>query len=132
MEAPTWKKYTPLLVGLGLAAAVWAIYGPVLHFPFVDYDDQSYVYENSALQGGSSGQFVRWALLETHAANWHPLTWFSHKLDWLLFGSWAGGHHGTSILIHIANAILFFWLLRLSTGRWKRAPSRLFFSPFIL
>jgi len=32
----------------------------------------------------------------------------SHMLDWNLFGDNAGGHHWTSVIIHILNAVLLF------------------------
>jgi tetratricopeptide (TPR) repeat protein len=55
-------------------------------------------------------------------ANWHPLTWLSHMLDWQLFGSWAGGHHLTSALLHTAGTVLLFWLLKRMTGApWPSA-----------
>ena len=50
-------------------------------------------------------------------ANWHPLTWISHMLDWQMYGSWAGGHHLTSVLLHAATAILLFLAFRRMTGR---------------
>ncbi len=43
-------------------------------------------------------------------------------LDCQLFGLWAGGHLVVNTLIHIANVLLVFQLLRLTTGaRWRSA-----------
>ncbi|HLX84740.1 MAG TPA: tetratricopeptide repeat protein [Terriglobales bacterium] len=54
------------------------------------------------------------------AANWHPLTWMSHALDCQLFGLNAAAHHADSVLIHTANAVLLFLLLRWLTGlEWQ-------------
>ncbi len=47
-----------------------------------------------------------------HAANWHPLTWISHEVDASLFGVNPAGHHATSVLLHIASALLLYGLLR--------------------
>jgi len=62
------------------------------------------------------------ALTTGHAGNWHPLTWLSHMLDCQLFGVNAGGHHLTSLLLHLANTLLLFGVLRRLTGAlWRSA-----------
>jgi tetratricopeptide (TPR) repeat protein len=46
----------------------------------------------------------------------------SHTLDWHLFGGKAGGHHCTSLIIHIFNTVLLFLLLNQLTGAiWRSA-----------
>jgi Tfp pilus assembly protein PilF len=47
---------------------------------------------------------------------WHPLTWLSHMLDFQLYGMNAGGHHMTSLLFHITNTLLLFFIFRRMTG----------------
>lgn len=100
---------------------ILVIYWPVQHFPFIDYDDNIYVYENVAMQQPDLTAFLKWALMDVHAGHWHPLTWLSHRFDWGLFGSMAGGHHWTNVLLHIANALFLFWLLHLATGEMERS-----------
>ena len=100
-----------------LAAATLAIYNPVNRHPFVNYDDDRYVTENPHVRAGMSWETVRWAFTSTEQANWHPLTWLSHALDCQLFHLNAGGHHLTSLLIHVANAVLLFLILAYGTGR---------------
>jgi hypothetical protein len=51
------------------------------------------------------------------AANWHPLTWLSHALDYQLFALNPAGHHFDSVLIHALNAVLLFLLLGWATKR---------------
>ena len=51
------------------------------------------------------------------AANWHPLTWLSHALDYQLFALNPAGHHLDSVLIHALNAVLLFLLLVWGTKR---------------
>ena len=53
----------------------------------------------------------------TDAANWHPLTWLSHALDYQLFALNPAGHHLDSVLIHALNAVLLFLLLVWVTKR---------------
>jgi tetratricopeptide (TPR) repeat protein len=111
-----------LLGCLFLAAATLAAFWPVIHYDFINCDDQAYVYENPALQAGLSWQGVAWAFTTGYAGNWHPLTWLSHILDVKWFGLNAGWHHLTSLLLHIANTLLLFVVLRRMTGAlWRSA-----------
>jgi hypothetical protein len=93
-----------------------ALYYPVKSHPFVNYDDDVYVTENLQVQSGLSWDTVRWAFTTSDAGNWHPLTWLSHALDCELYDLNPGGHHQTSLLLHIANALLLFWVLQGATG----------------
>ncbi len=105
------------ICSLLLIAFTLAIYNPVTHFSFINYDDPRYVYENVHLRGGLSWATVRWALTSLSEANWHPLTWISHALDIQLFGLNPAGHHFTSILLHAINGVLLFLLLSRATRR---------------
>lgn len=87
-----------------------------MRFEFLNYDDDIYVSMNAFVQRGVTVESVRWAFTTAHAANWHPLTWISHMLDWDLYGAWAGGHHATSVLLHAANAMLLLLVLERMTG----------------
>jgi hypothetical protein len=101
---------------LFLAGLTLAVYGRVAGYPFVDLDDQVYVFGNPNVSGGLSAGGVAWAFTTFWGANWHPLAWLSHMLDVSLFGMRAGGHHVVSVLIHASNAALLFALLRRTTG----------------
>jgi len=100
-----------------LAMITLALYNPVNRHPFVNYDDDLYVTANPHVRAGLSWSSFKWALTSTEHANWHPLTWMSHELDWSLYRSNPAGHHFTSILLHGLNAILLFLLLAGATGR---------------
>src|SRR5438132_1315469 len=57
-----------------------------------------------------------------HASNWHPVTWLSHMMDCQLFDLHPAGHHLTSVLLHAANSVLLFIVLRRMTGsQWRSA-----------
>jgi protein O-mannosyl-transferase len=99
-----------------LAAATFTVYFRALTNPFVNYDDQGYVVENSRVQQGLTLATLRWALTSTDATNWHPLTWLSHAADCQIFGLNPKGHHLTSVLLHICNVVLIFLLLARVTG----------------
>jgi Flp pilus assembly protein TadD len=112
----------PLWISIGLIALNIAIYAPVAHHDFVNFDDDDYVTNNDVVGRGLTWNGISWALTTAHASNWHPLTWISHMLDVQLYGMNAGGHHVTSLLLHIASSILLFALLYRMTGAvWRSA-----------
>jgi Tfp pilus assembly protein PilF len=59
---------------------------------------------------------VAWAFKTSTFGNWLPLAWLTHLLDYQLYGMGAGGHHFTSLLIHVINTVLLFFLLKKLTG----------------
>ncbi len=101
---------------LFLLVATVALYLPVHHHPFVNYDDDEYVTDNVHVKAGLTGETVTWAFTTYDAANWHPLTWLSHALDYQLFQLDPAGHHNTNLLLHAVNVGLLFWVLWQATG----------------
>jgi tetratricopeptide (TPR) repeat protein len=112
----------PLLLGAALALLTLAAYLPALHNGFVNLDDGFYVTGNPQVQKGITRASAAWALTANVANNWHPLTLLSHQLDCQLFGLDPAGHHATSLLLHLANTLLLFAVLRGMTGAlWRSA-----------
>ena len=105
-----------LVLGLLLVLATLALYNPVTHHPFVNYDDDRYVTDNAHVRAGLHWDTVRWAFTTYDEANWHPLTWLSHAMDCQLFGLNPAGHHYMNVLLHAVNVVLVFWLLWQATG----------------
>ncbi len=105
-----------MLISILLVAATVAVYGQVIGFRFVNLDDNHYVRTTPPFSRGSPCKGILWAFTTLHADFWHPLTWLSHMLDVELYGGWAGGHHLTSLLLHLANTVLLFLVLAAMTG----------------
>jgi protein O-mannosyl-transferase len=125
----TQSKRQTWLVCLGLALVVLAVYIPLLHSEFVDFDDGDYVTSNDMVQHGVSWAGIVWAFSTVHASIWHPLTWISYQVDSQLHGMNPGGYHLTNVLLHLANSILLFLLLRRMTGElWLSALTAGFFA----
>jgi protein O-mannosyl-transferase len=105
------------LAGLSLLLAVLTLilYSPISGHPFVNYDDGPYITDNSHIQNGLNWETIRWAATAVYAANWHPLTWVAHGVNFDLFGRDAGGHHVTSMLLNAAITVLLFLLLAAAT-----------------
>lgn len=109
-------------LALALACVTLAVYWPVTGHDFINFDDPDYVTLNPVVQAGLTWRGVVWAFTQSHAANWHPLTWLSHMLDCQLFGLDAGKHHLMAALFHTANTVLVLLVLRALTGAlWRSA-----------
>ena len=102
------NRWTPATLAGLLTLLTLAAFWPVLRNDFTNYDDHTYVSANRHVQRGLSVEAVRWAFTTTRAANWHPLTWLSHTLDWNLYGAQPRGHHLTSLLLHVAKSCSSF------------------------
>src|ERR1044071_2166129 len=63
-----------ILISLALGFLALGLYQPVLHYPFINYDDPEYVSQNPVVQKGLSVAGLRWAFQGAHSGNWHPLT----------------------------------------------------------
>ncbi len=116
------KKLYVISICVVLVLAIIIAYEPVRLNGFVTYDDNAYVTENTNVYNGITYKSVIWAFTKIYKINWHPLTWLSHMLDCEIYGLEPLGHHITNLLIHIANSLLLFLLLRRMTGAvWKSA-----------
>jgi Tfp pilus assembly protein PilF len=119
----------PLAICLLLALAILAIYSPVRNYGFVNYDDPAYFSANLHVLGGLSWANIQWAFTTNEQANWHPLTWLSLMLDAQLFGKGATAPHVVTVLLHLANSILVFFLVRCWTATlWRSAAVAMLFA----
>ncbi len=109
------ERRTPVLC-LVLLLATLAFYNPVVRNGFVNFDDTVYITTNTHVRDGLTWQTVQWAFTTLDCANWHPLTWISHALDYQIFKTNPSGHHYVNVLLHAGNAILLFLLLQSATG----------------
>ncbi len=110
-----------LVLGLLLVVVTLALYNPVSHNGFVNFDDDRYVTENPQVRAGLQWSTISWAFGTLEQANWHPLTWLSHALDCQIFHVNPIGHHYTSVLLHAINVLLLFLILQWFTGYTARS-----------
>ncbi|MGB7581818.1 MAG: tetratricopeptide repeat protein [Sedimentisphaerales bacterium] len=116
------KKSFVIFTYFVLILGTLLVFRQVHNFAFVNYDDTDYVYENPHVLNGLTGDGVIWAFTTNRTANWHPLTWLSLMLDCQLFGANPGWMHLVNLLLHIANTLLIFAVLRKMTGAlWPSA-----------
>jgi len=121
MNNPSEKNM--VLIYAALAAVTFAAFEQVRLNDFVYYDDSKYIVENTNINTGLSAKSLIWALTSyRYMGHWHPLTWFSHILDCELFGLNPAGHHLMSLLFHIVNTLLLFWVFnRMTAAVWQSA-----------
>ena len=101
---------------ISLAVLTWVVFGQLLQYDFINYDDPRYVYENTNITKGLTIGGIAWAFTHIHSMNWHPLTTISHMLDCQLYGLKPGAHHFTNVLLHSIVAILLLLVLQRMTG----------------
>jgi protein O-mannosyl-transferase len=122
-------KLTKTFICIFLLLSTFAVYSQVQDHAFLNLDDPIYISENPNLKDGLSLESVIWAFTTSYDGNWFPLTWISHLLDYQLFGLSPKGHHLSSLLFHIANALLLFLvLLRMTGALWKSSFVALLFA----
>jgi hypothetical protein len=94
------------------------VFAGALKGQFLNYDDPQYVTQLPEVREGLSWANASWALSATHAANWHPLTWWSLQLDASIHGLNPAPFHLTNVLLHAASVWLLYTLLESATGAW--------------
>jgi len=94
----------------GLVVAVTlAAFLPTLGNGFASWDDAINFVDNPSYRGLGPAQ-LRWMFTTFRAGHYIPLTWLSLGLDYLLWGLRPAGYHLTSLLLHAATALAFYFL----------------------
>jgi Flp pilus assembly protein TadD len=109
-------------IAVALSLLTFIIFLPVVKCEFVDYDDDVFVTANEKVAPGFTWEGIKWAFTSADIDYWRPLSWLSHMLDLELFGSVAGGHHLSNLLIHCGAVVMAFLAIhRLSGALWPSA-----------
>jgi Flp pilus assembly protein TadD len=111
------RGFLTFSIYFALVMSILLVFWQVRNFDFVCYDDSVYVYENHHVTNGLTYEGVIAAFTTAPAGgNWLPLTWLSFMLDCQLFGPNPGRMHMVNVLLHIANTLLLFAVLKKMTG----------------
>src|SRR6266404_830329 len=122
MKADSPSRLQRFAVGGAIVVLIWIVFGQTLTHDFVNYDDKTYVYDNSLVKAGLSLHGLARVFVDVQTSNWHPLTIISHMIDCQIFGLKAGSHHFTNVLLHTVAVILLFVFLVKATSRfWASA-----------
>jgi protein O-mannosyl-transferase len=118
-----------LIVYIVLTLITLAVFWQVNQFDFVNFDDNTYVTDNSHIQSGITLDGFRWAFSTKDTDLWNPLIWLSLMFDYQFYGFNAGGYHLTNLILHIFSTVLLFWLFNRMTGAiWRSAFVAAFFA----
>jgi protein O-mannosyl-transferase len=108
------------IVPAALALTTFIVFLPALNAGFVNWDDDINFLNNGNYRGLGAAQ-LQWMFTTFLMGHYIPLTWMTFGLDYVVWGMNPAGYHLTNILLHAANAVLFYFvalhLLRLSASR---------------
>ncbi len=115
------ERWLPWLVPVLIALITFAAFLPALQNQFVNWDDKDNFLDNPHYRG-LGWTHLRW-MWTTHLGHYIPLTWMTLGLDYLLWGMNPVGYHLTNLLLHAANAVVFFFVVRRLLTRALSSPS---------
>ena len=103
---------------LALVVPVLVVYAKVWGYDFLVWDDNLYINENESIRG------LAWAnwkafFTEFYVGNYQPLTILTYALEYALVGENGWLFHGTNVLLHAANTVLVYLVVR----QWTPAAS---------
>jgi tetratricopeptide (TPR) repeat protein len=104
---------TSALARLGLPVLVVVLtvvaFLPTLQNGFVNWDDDAFLLHNPYYKSLGWRQ-LRWMFATCYLGSCMPLNYVTYALDYVFWGMNPVGYHLTSLLIHAANALLFYFL----------------------
>lgn len=113
-QIPCWLA--PVLIVL----LTFVTFFPVLQNGFVNWDDDRNLIANPHYRGLGWAQ-LRWMFTDLSMGHYQPLSWMTLGLDYLLWGMDPFGYHLTSLILHGANAAIFYFVaLRLLSAAFGK------------
>jgi tetratricopeptide (TPR) repeat protein len=138
------------LYALVLIAIAVAVYLKLFSASFISWDDGDVLLNNKDVHGFNINAFFT----NYYVGNYAPIAMISFAIDWLIFNGNAVGHHAMSLLFHIINSVLVYYLatlllkdklkallcavifcfhpLQVETVAWVSAKNNLVYSVFFL
>ncbi len=92
-----------------VALLTLAVFLPALQNGFVNWDDDKNLLNNPNYRGLGRTE-LHWMFTTVHLSLYRPLAWVSLGLDHLFWGMDPFGYHLTSLVLHVINAVLFYFL----------------------
>jgi protein O-mannosyl-transferase len=105
-----------------IALSTFAAFLPTLENQFVNWDDDKNLLDNPHYRG-LGWSHLSWMWTTFHMGPYIPLTWMTLGLDYLLWGMKPLGYHLTSLLLHAANAVVFYFVACRILGWARPGPS---------
>src|SRR5207248_2750971 len=96
---------------IAIVLAVVAVFAVGLRNEFVQWDDHTNLVDNPLFRGLGPRQLA-WMFTTTLMGHYIPLTWLTFGLDYVIWGMQPAGYHFTNLMLHAANAVLFYWVAK--------------------
>src|SRR5512144_839761 len=99
------------MIPFGIVVATVLCFLPALSGTFLNWDDNVNFLDNPAYQGLGREQ-VRWAFTSVLFGHYIPLTRLTWSANFALGGMHPWGYHLVNVLVHAANAAIFYFVAR--------------------
>jgi Flp pilus assembly protein TadD len=108
------RRWPVCLVLLALIIFPALVYWPLLGYGFINWDDPLNILDNPQIKRFSPEGVKEILLHSARISNYYiPLTFLSFSFDYALFGLDPGAFHRTSLVLHLLNTLLVFWVFHL-------------------
>ena len=95
-----------------IALLTFIVFSGVLRGGFLNWDDDVNFLTNPHYRG-LGWTHLRWMFTTVRLGHYIPLSWLTLGLDFVLWGMHPFGYHLTNLLLHCANAAIFYFVGRL-------------------
>jgi tetratricopeptide (TPR) repeat protein len=97
------------IVPLAIVLVVVAVFAIGLRNEFVRWDDHTNLVDNPYFRGLGL-RHLAWMFSTTLMGHYIPVTWLTFGLDYVIWGMQPAGYHFTNLVLHAANAVVFYWV----------------------
>ncbi len=101
------RRLLPVLIGV----LSFLVFLPALTGQFLTWDDDVNLLTNESYRGLGWAQ-IRWAFSNVRMGHYIPLTWLGFSASYVTSGMDPWGYHLVNLVLHAANAALFYWVAR--------------------
>src|SRR5712692_8944528 len=98
-----------------IALVTFVPFLPTLDNQFVNWDDDDNLVDNPHYRG-LGWTHLRWMWTTSLIGHYAPLAWMTFGLDYLVWGLKPVGYHLSNLLLHAANAAVFYLVARRILG----------------
>ncbi|HRR80980.1 MAG TPA: hypothetical protein P5118_12430 [Planctomycetota bacterium] len=131
-EQGVWHRASPacrqMLACLALVALTLCTFGNTLWNQFISFDDWFLVEENERIRSLAPRSIAAMLVSKDPSSHaWLPLRELSYAVDYAFWGLNPVGYHLTNVLLHAANTVLCYGVLRwlLRRQAWRCSGRRL-------
>src|SRR5262245_35873739 len=96
---------------LSIVLVVVTVFAIRLRNEFVRWDDHTNFVDNPYFRGLGLRQLA-WMFTTTLMGHYIPVTWLTFGLDYVIWGMQPAGYHLTNLVLHAANAVVFYWIAK--------------------